>query len=366
MTGAVSLIHPSLIDDALRGEWRALADDLHTPNPYFAPWFLEPALRRLADETVKLCLVRDGAGRLIGLAPMAPGAGYAKLPLRYMGVWRHDHCFNGAPLIRAGAFAAAVSALLDWIDEQPGGARFLRFPEAPFDDADAAAFDDLCAARGRPCRRQRTHQRALLTRAHDFETHIATVYSGKKRKELRRQAKRFAELGKAEFADLPITDANVDAFIAMEKAGWKGAHADGFPVARSTDEQAFFREAMKGGAQAGAVSCFALTLDGAPVAMLFSLRSGAMLSAFKIAYDETYSAYSPGVRLLMEATRRMLEDGAVAEFDSCARAGHPVVDTLWPARRRIAQLNIPAARASDKALLGLAAGIENAIRPMRK
>ena len=74
-------------------------------------------------------------------------------------------------------------------------------------------------------------------------------------------------------------------------------------------------------------------------------------------YDETLSAYSPGVRVLIEATRQML-DSDVELFDSCARQGHPVVDGLWSERLPIVQLNVPAKRAADKTLLRTAATLE--------
>ena len=189
-----------------------------------------------------------------------------------------------------------------------------------------------------------------------FESVMSAAMSGKKRKELRRQANRFADQGEAEFVDLPVADA-VDAFLALENAGWKQTDPDGFPLARSAGETRFFREAMTEGAAQGAVTCSALTLDGAPKAMLFSLRVGGKVSAFKTAYDETMSAYSPGVRLLIEATQQMLESDA-AVLDSCAKQGHPVVDSLWSERLPIAQINVPAARTADKTLLRTAATLE--------
>jgi len=96
------------------------------------------------------------------------------------------------------------------------------------------------------------------------------------------------------------------------------------------------------------------------VAMLFCLRSGTRLSAFKTSYDERHAVWSPGMRLLMEATRRALTEPGCASIDSCARPGHPVVDRLWPARMPVVQLNIPTRHARDAALLDLAGRIERA------
>ena len=182
--------------------------------------------------------------------------------------------------------------------------------------------------------------------------------SGKKRKELRRQANRFAELGDTAFVDKAVDDNAVDAFIALENAGWKNDDPNGYPFARCIHEAAFFREAMTAGAREDAVRCTELSLRGSPAAMLFSLKSGDRLAAFKTAYNEDYSAYSPGFRLIMEATRRMLDTPDTSIFDSCARQGHPVVDRLWPERLPVVQINVPSARVADRALLALAASLE--------
>ena len=191
---------------------------------------------------------------------------------------------------------------------------------------------------------------------------MAEALPGKKRKELRRQARRFGEMGVARFIDLPTQEATMaqaaDDFIALENAGWKASADHGEPLARSEAERAFFVQAMQGGARAGAVSCLALTLDIDMVAMLFCLRSGRHLSAFKTSYDERHAAYSPGMRLIMEASRRVLTEPGIDRLDSCARPGHPVVDRLWPDRLPVVLLNIPTCHAYDARMLDLAATME--------
>ena len=354
----VSSITASEITPAFMEEWRELADNTDTPNPFFLPWFLEPAMRFLdSDNRVRLLSIRRDE-EMIGLAPLVAGSTYAKIPLKHYSIWKHDHCYNGAPLIRRKYEADFYSVLFRLIDTHPEGARFIRLTQFPLFPAIDEKFSAIIKD-GRQMRIQHTHERAILTRRQDFETHMASVYSGKKRKELRRQAKRFGELGTAVFETLPINNETITAFIELENAGWKSETMEGFPIARSDTEGAFFREAMLAGAQQNAVQCLALTLDNKPVAMLFSLKAVGSLHAFKTTYDEHYAAYSPGTRLIVEATRRMLKDPSIAFFDSCARAGHPVVSSLWPERLRISQINISANSAMDKNLLSFAAGLEN-------
>jgi len=308
---------------------------------------------------VRLCLLRRADdGLLVGLAPFVFQKGYAKLPLKHVCIWTHRHCFNGAPMIRGGFEVSAFAALFDWVDTRPEGSVFIRFAMLPLDSEMHQIVDEACALRDRAFRVQEFHERAILTDDNDFDGVMSAAMSGKKRKELRRQERRFGELGEAKLAFLPVKTGNaISDFLDLENAGWKNTNPDGFPLAQSVAESRFFREAMTAGADEGAVGCLAITLDGAPKAMLFNLRLGEHLSAFKTTYDEKMAAYSPGVRLLIEATRQTL-DSDIERFDSCARQGHPVVDGLWSERLPIAQINVPAKRVADKTLLNTAATLE--------
>ena len=362
-TLTVAVLARGDLDARLCAAWRDLDDDLAMPNPFFAAWFLGPALDHLdPDGAVRLCTVTRANGELVALFPFEIGTRYARVPMRHVSVWRHPHAYDGTPLLRKGWALAAFSAYLDWMDTRPFGARFLRLTQLPFDAPVETIVTEACALAGRTPREQSRIERAILSVGADYEAMMAAAMPGKKRKELRRQERRFGELGAARFVDLPTTEQEMakasEDFLNLENAGWKAAAAHGEPLARSEAERAFFTEAMSRGAREGAVSCLALALDTDMAAMLFTLRSGRHLAAFKTSYDERHSAYSPGMRLLMEATRRTLDEAGTLRLDSCAKPDHPVVDRLWSERLPIVQLNIPTGHAGDAALLDLAAMAE--------
>jgi hypothetical protein len=77
-------------------------------------------------------------------------------------------------------------------------------------------------------------------------------------------------------------------------------------------------------------------VGGQPVAALVTLRSGATAWCWKITYDETFARFSPGVQILVEETQALLDDPAVACADSCATAGHPMIDHIWRERLALA------------------------------
>ena len=177
----VTLVNPTSIDDTLRAEWLDLGLNLETPNPFFLQWFLEPALRHLdQDKTVQLCIVRRKHDDfLIGLAPFNIASGYAKLPIKYYSVWKHDHCYNCAPLIRKDHAASFYEALTGWIDKRPSGAKFMRFAMHPLDKHNKCV---QFLIGNRRIHTQYSIARAVIRQGDDFKSHMERVYSGKKKK----------------------------------------------------------------------------------------------------------------------------------------------------------------------------------------
>ncbi|MFA7639186.1 MAG: GNAT family N-acetyltransferase, partial [Parvibaculum sp.] len=79
--------------------------------------------------------------------------------------------------------------------------------------------------------------------------------------------------------------------------------------------------------------CTELSLDGKPLAMLTSFRAGRGLYTFKIAFDEEYARYSPGVLLMLKLIGVVQSDERTDWADSCAVPNHPMIDHIWVERR---------------------------------
>ena len=58
----------------------------------------------------------------------------------------------------------------------------------------------------------------------------------------------------------------------------------------------------------------------------------------KIAHDEAYGKFSPGVLLVLDATQSLFVEGGVRLVDSCAIPGHPMIERIW--RDRIAMADV--------------------------
>jgi hypothetical protein len=77
-------------------------------------------------------------------------------------------------------------------------------------------------------------------------------------------------------------------------------------------------------------------LAGRAIAALIVLRSGDSAWCWKIAYDEQHARASPGVQLMLQATKALLAETGLARVDSCAAPDHPMIDHIWRERLPLA------------------------------
>jgi len=186
---------------------------------------------------------------------------------------------------------------------------------------------------------------------------------GKKRKEYRRQSARLAEQGRVTFErddDARGLAVWIDHFLALEQGGWKGDAGSALACADATE--LMFRELMTEAGKRGRLERLSLNLNGRPIAMLASFLSAPGAFSFKTAFDENYARFSPGVLLQLE-NLAMLERAGIEWCDSCAAAGHPMIDSLWTERRAIGRVSIAIGGGSRRAAFERLVGLELARNP---
>jgi hypothetical protein len=259
------------------------------------------------------------------------------VPLPVLVGWTHPFAPLGTPLIDRDAGAAVIGAWLDHLASRPDLPRWLLMPFLPVAGPVAEAFARALTHRDGRSTVLAAHQRALLAPATDREHYLDHAVGHKKRKELRRQRKRLAEAGRLVSGTVHEASAVAAAlgdFLRLEAAGWKGRAG----TAARADERtrAFMEAAVTGLARQGKAQIACLSAGGAPIAAIVTLKSGATAWCWKIAYDESYARFSPGVQLLLEVTQALLDDPGVSRADSCATAGHPMIDHVWRERLGLA------------------------------
>ncbi len=346
----VRVADPLALSSDLAAAWDSLAAEASEPNPFAERWCLQSALHLLdPDRQARLVIVRDGhAGPVIGVMPLAAATRYGRLPLRHVAGWAHPNHFHGAPLVRAGCETLFWSILLGWCDAAPWAHTLLHLPRLTEEGPLHRALVEAARTRGGEAVTVHREERALLKSNLSPEAYWDAAVRAKKRKELRRQASRLAELGALAFRrwqEGEEVDPWLDAFLELEARGWKGRA--GSALASHADTQAWFRAMLTGAAAAGRLDLRALDLDGRPIAMLVSFLSPPGGFSFKTAFDEDYSRFSPGV-LLQQANLDLLNDPRIAWVDSCAAPGHPMIDSVWRERRRLVWVNVPLGGRADR------------------
>jgi CelD/BcsL family acetyltransferase involved in cellulose biosynthesis len=341
----------------LAEDWTRLAAEAAEPNPFYEHWFVAAASAAAGE--VELLEVRRGA-KLIGLMPITVESGYAKLPVRFAVNWRHDQMFVGTPLVAAGEEEAFWRAALDLLD---GDSRLTLLHLRSMVEG-GPVHHGLIAARD--CDVAYREVRAFLETDLAPEAYYEQAVRAKKRKELRRQFNRLAELGALAFRRFGEGDDLAewsDAYLRLEKAGWKGEAGTAF--ACSPARAQFFRDLIAGAHAHGRLEFLRLDLDGKAVAMLANFRCPPGGFSFKTVFDEDHARFSPGV-LIQRENLDILADPEIAWMDSCAAEDHPMIDSFWRERRSIVRVTVPLAGVRRRAIHALCRTLERGAAQVRK
>lgn len=315
--------------------WDVLAAEASEPNAFAERWFVS-ASSSLADRNVRIAAVW-GEQRLIGVIALTIVPNYGRARVRHVENWLHYHNFLGLPLIAAGwetPFWRGLLAALDDADWAPG---FVHIAGLVADGPVARGLEQASSGRGHAIVHRA--RRALLQAGLSADAYYKAHVRKKKRKEIARLRARLEELGQLSFARLADGgDITVwcDAFLLLERSGWK---VEGGALANQASTERFFREAMAGAHAAGRLDMLRLALDGRPIAMLVNFIAPPGSFSFKIAFDEAYARFSPGVLVQLE-NLPVIERGDIAWMDSCAAEDHPMINSLWVDRRELVRVSV--------------------------
>ncbi len=332
--------------------WHDLAASALEPNVFYEPWMLLPALEAFGGKDFWFVLVFTpssagctGVPTLCGLFPLDRQWGYKGMPVRYLTMWRHIYAPLCLPLLRAGHARECLSAFLDWLALGEHGCALLEFPFIPGEGPFHQLLVEDRNEHGRVTYVSDSHTRALIRPAATADSYLQATMSGDRRRNLKRMERHLAEKGRLEYRDLePGGDVGfwIDAMLRLEAEGWKGR--EGTALALREPDQKFFRVAATEAFRLGRLMMLGMFLDGRPIAVKCNFISGDGAFAFRIAYDERFAAYSPGVQLELANIRRLHQFPNVHWMDSLATWNHPMINHLWLERRVIETLAIATGR----------------------
>lgn len=354
--------------------WEALAANALEPNVFAEHWMLLPALEAFgdsADTRFVLVLVHDprsGAEPALGaIFPLQRLRRYRGLPFRHFSIWNHLHCFLGTPLVHRGHARACLAAFLDWLGRNGRGERVIEWrdiaADGPFYEALTGVLDGTSRSRFSVQR----YTRAVLRPRAGGEAYLEQALPGKSRKEFRRLERRLADTAPLEYAELGAgddTDYWIRSFLALEASGWRGRL--GTALDSTEAGRRFFIRAAAEAARRGRLMMLGLRVGGRFVAMKCNLLAGEGSFAFKIAFDESYARYSPGVLLELENIRRFHGRAELRWMDSCADPDHFMANRLWLDRRELVSMVTAAGGFVDRLFVSSLPALRRLHRAIRR
>src|SRR5262245_32320525 len=325
------------------------------PNVFYEPWMLMPALRAYGvDRRLLFALVQApdpsrplGPPLLCGFFPLELKDHYdgisKRLPLKTLCLWRKpEMMYLCAPLLRAGYGREALAAFFDWLEAGDYKCSLMEFGfvtgEGPFHHL----LVDYLNEHPKFTYVTEAFTRALFRPAADAEDYVRSALGRFRTKELRRQERRLAETGRLEYAALePGDDADawIEEFLEFEAKSWKGK--GGRAIVCSETDRKYFVEIAREAFRRGKLMMLALRFNSSPIAYKLNFLSGVGSFAFKIAFDEEYARYSPGVLLELENIRLLHRQPQISQvrwMDSCADPDRFMINHLWTDRRVIQTL----------------------------
>ena len=345
-----------------RTAWEALCRDRVEGNGLFDPGFTLAAFELSPGGRALQAFSSPQCNRLTGLLPVTSVWHELKLPVPML-VARQPYSVLCVPLLDKDDPVAAAEALIDAASS--AGAAVLMIPNLPLDGPAATALRTAMERRGAIGTIDNLRQRAMLDASVEAEDYLRAGMGAKKLKELRRQSHRMADEGVVRFAEVgepAAIGAALDRFLALEASGWKGRRGTG--LGQQTADAAFIRQAAHDLAARQNCSLLELWLNENLLASGIVIRQGDHALFFKIAFDETFARFSPGVQLTVELTRRLCADPAIRFVDSSADEGHPMINHIWRERMALGDLFIPTGRL--KPLANASTGLVIARRRLRE
>ncbi len=346
--------------------WEELARKAIEPNAFYEPWMLIPAIKHYGEgKTIKLVLIfahepgrKNGRGALCGLFPLEIQKQYQglyrKIPIKTISLWKHEYSYICTPLLRDGYARETMTAFFDWVDNYAHGCRLMELRQIPGDGPVHHLMVDLFNESKRPSLVTDSFTRAVFHRRADTDSYMRAALSRVRRKEVRRKQRRILDAGAVEYVRLEAGDDAerwIDDFLELESRSWKGQA--GCALACDGSDRAYFKTVAMEAFNRGQLMMLALRMDGRTIAYKCNFVAGSGSFAFKIAFDEEYARFSPGVLLEFENIRLLHERGDVEWMDSCASPDRMMINQLWPERRTIQTVAVATGRGSGEFFIAL-------------
>ena len=291
----------------IESEWNDLVvrldDQIFYRHEFIATW-----LENFAKQQARILLLRDRHRRLVGALPLiARRTSVCGVPVRLLNSASNSH--SGRFDILADQPAVAAGVVLDYLHASKGWDLLVlaELSESEVGEALLAA----AVARSMHIGRWRAADSPFLELPDQWEA-LATRLSRGYRAGLRRKRRNLTKLGRLSVQRLGLDRAFLTRGMQLEASGWKGRA--GTAMAQQSATQGFYLQLAERMQALGCLVLWGLWLDQRLLAFQYGLEYRGRYSLLKVAYDESFSRFSPG-QLLMEDVLRDAIGRHLRSFD---------------------------------------------------
>lgn len=294
--------------------WRKLAANGVCAEPFFQPEWFQAFHGSLAPESNPFLVAIHKGSDLIGLLPlMRSRTIFGRLPARSLRSLSNVHSCR-FDLLHDGSSTEEVakatwSCLRDNADWDVIEARDVPTKgnfEALMNHARADGF----ATAVWPTRKM--PYLPLSLDGKDPFTNCPERFKGS-RNRLKGKEKKLRQEGGLEFTlTKEASPELIEKFFELEASGWKGQN--GSAISLSAALVSFYTTIAKMAAEQGTLRLYCLNLCGEPIAMHFGLQMNGIYYIPKVAYDERYKKFSPGLLLAKYVIEDLTKEGVTC-FD---------------------------------------------------
>ena len=311
--------------------WRGLATALAETNIFYHPDVLIPAITcGIVSEGWKIYFMYEQQV-LIAVFPTVTYPRRGLWPFRHEGMLTHAYCFRGSPLILSGK----MPFVIEKIEEVLGKSVFV----LPLQYGQDEFFSTLLKQRALYVYNafERPAYNSTDQQVYDFSHYLKDLLDAGDRKKFKSKEKKLLALGAISLEELPLSATEIvledwiTDFLNIEASGWKGSQGTAL-LKRETDKQ-YFYAVCRALHQQGMLTMRRLRLNQElTLAISCGFAHQLREAVFKIAYNQAYSAYSPGVMLEYLCLQKFTNSGQRMSRDSCTNLESRTFQKLWPGR----------------------------------
>jgi hypothetical protein len=307
---------------AQRGEWDRISPSLFSGPDWYRVW-----LRHFGSKLAWRPAAAYSGGKLVAVAPWAEHREeHLGIPLRVLSLASNMYS-PVATLALDGEFGAEGpgTAVMDRALSRPWD--LVRLRHVPEETRAADFLRDYFRQRAIPYRQYESEANWYMKVTFTADEYLAALERYPPRY-VRRRERKLAEAGKTStvlFTGGPDLDHRMDQYYQVYGSSWK---------VRETDPT-FHRDLARVAAERGWLRLGLCLLDDRPIAAQLWLVRGGVAYIVKLAYDEAYSRFSPGVILTAFLMRSAIDRDRVREVDYLK--GDEEYKKAWTPLRRTRQ-----------------------------